>query len=293
MKNIYVAATSQHVGKTTSTLGLVSAFMKNGIDVGYCKPVGQKYLDVHDMRVDKDTLLFADLIHFDLDPKIHSPIILGHGATTMLLDNPGKYNLEDLILEAAAALEATKQLVIYEGTGHPGVGSIAGLSNAHVAKMLNAGVIMVVEGGIGSTIDMLNMSLALFREEDVPIIGVIVNKVIPEKRNKIRYYLQKWLDREGLPLLGVIPYDKTLAYPVMKTVADSINGIVTHNRDKLDNKVEDILAGSLIDLKELKSLKLLPIGDAGITDAGLVHLRGMPQLEYLGLRGNKVTDMGL
>ena len=34
--------------------------------------------------------------------------------------------------------------MVYEGTGHPGVGSIVNLSNARVAKILEAGVIMVV-----------------------------------------------------------------------------------------------------------------------------------------------------
>ena len=296
MKNIYVAATSQHVGKTTSTLGLVSAFMKRGFDVGYCKPVGQKYLDVHDMRVDKDTLLFADLIHFDLDPRIHSPVILGQGTTSMLLDDPDKYDLDSMILEAAKELEQSKQLVIYEGTGHPGVGSIANLSNARVARLLKAGVIMVVEGGIGSTIDMLNMSLALFREEKVPIIGVIVNKVIPDKRNKIRYYLKKWLDRNDLPLLGVIPYDKTLAHPVMKSVADSINGIVTHNQQALDNKVEEIIAGSLIDLKELKSFKnLLLVVSVRSLDSAIKKIQSIAQMinkEGTPLTGIVATGQG-
>ena len=60
-KSIYVAASSQHVGKTTSTLGLVSAFQDLGINVGYCKPVGQKFLELGNLRVDKDALLFADL----------------------------------------------------------------------------------------------------------------------------------------------------------------------------------------------------------------------------------------
>ena len=279
MKSLYVAASSQHVGKTTSTLGLVSAFMKRGYRVGYCKPVGQKYLDVQDLRVDKDTLLFADLIHFDLDPSIHSPIILGKGATTRILDNPGKWDLESRILQASESLESTNDMVIYEGTGHPGVGSVAGLSNARVAKILDAGVIMVVPGGIGSTIDMLNMCLSLFREENVPVVGVIVNKVIPEKLEKITQYVKKWLDRQGLPLLGVMPYDQTLAYPVMKRVAESINGVVTHNPDRLTNQVEDILAGSLIDLKELKSFKdLLLVASVNSLDNALKKLHSISKM---------------
>lgn len=254
-RHLFVAATSQHVGKTTNTLGLVSALMQRGYDVGYCKPVGQEFLEVEDLRVDKDTVLFADLIHFDLDPREHSPIIIGSGATTQLLDSPGSVDLEGMILEAARLLESHKEVIIFEGTGHPGVGSVAEISNARVARILGAGVIMVVEGGIGSTIDQLNLCLSLFREEKVPILGVIINKVIPDKIDKVRYYVGKWLARHDLTLLGVIPYDKTMAYPVMKAVADAIDGVVTHNPDRLYNKVEDILAGSLIDLKDLKSFK--------------------------------------
>jgi len=255
MHNIYMAASSQHVGKTTCTLGLVSAFQHDGYNVGYSKPVGQKSLEVDNLRVDKDTVLFADLLGFDMDPKLHSPVILGSGATTRFLDHPEEFNLQEDIRNAAIELDRIHDIVIFEGTGHPGVGSVAGISNAHVAKLVKAPVIMVVEGGIGSTIDMMNMNLALFREEGVHILGIIVNKVIPDKIDRVRYYLNEWLEPRGIPILGLIPYEKSLAYPVMRTVADSVAGLTTHNAEKLDNKVEDIMAGSLIDTPELKSFE--------------------------------------
>lgn len=250
-----MAASSQHVGKTTCTLGLVSALMREGYQVGYCKPVGQKSLEVDNLRVDKDTVLFADLIDFEIDPQLHSPVILGPGATTKFLDSPQEFNLREEIFNASDKLGRMHDIVIFEGTGHPGVGSVAGVSNANVAKLVKAPVIMVVEGGIGSTIDMLNMNLALFREEDVPVLGVIVNKVIPEKMERVRYYLNKWLQPRGIPILGLIPYEKSLAFPVMRTIADSISGLTTHNHEYLDNKVEDIVAGSLLDIQELKAFE--------------------------------------
>ena len=42
-----------------------------------------------------------------------------------------------------------KDYVIIEGTGHAGVGSVFNLSNAQVARRLNAKVIIVAAGGIG------------------------------------------------------------------------------------------------------------------------------------------------
>lgn len=286
-KNIYVAASSQHVGKTTSTLGLVSGFMKKGLKVGYCKPVGQKFLDVNNLIVDKDTVLFADLIHFDLIPEYHSPVILGKGATEKYLDNPDQYDLHGIISEAQRYMSNNNDITIYEGTGHPGVGSVAGLSNAKVAKLLDAGVVMIVEGGIGSTIDMLNMCTAIFRENDVPIVGVIINKVREEKIRKVEEYVKKWLDRNNLPLLGVIPYDQTLAYPLIRSIAKSVSGTIIYNSDADNNKVSSILAGSLIDLEKLEnsSDQLLVVATKALNGA----IKKIDSIEKL----NKITTTSL
>lgn len=247
LKNLYVAATSQHVGKTTSTLGLAAGFKKANINTGYCKPVGQRHIELKGSVVDKDAVLFADLLKLDIEPSIHSPVIIGKGATTKFLNNPEKYDLKALIREASEKLSATHDAIIYEGTGHPGVGSVGNVSNADVAKLLDARVVMVVEGGIGNTIDRLNMSMGLFREANVPIIGVIINKVIPDKMDIVREYVGKWLDKKNLNLLGVVPYDNTLGYPLLWTISNSINGTFEHFSERGFNKVENILPGSIVD----------------------------------------------
>jgi len=268
-KSIYVAATNQHVGKTTSTLGLVSVIKKSGVNIGYCKPVGQRFLDLKNIRVDKDTLLFADLLGFELNPDHHSPVILGHGATTTYLDDPEAFDFEADIKYAANYLATQHDFVIFEGTGHPGVGSIVNLSNADVARLVDAAVIMIVEGGIGSTIDRLNVSLAMFREKQVPVIGIIINKVIPEKLEKVSYYVGKKLNQMGLPLLGVMPYDETLAHPIISTICDAVNGTVIKNMDQVEGRVEEIMAGSLIDINRIRESKniLLVVGADRVNNA--------------------------
>lgn len=296
-KNIYVAASSQHVGKTTSTLGLVAACKKRGYKVGYCKPVGQKFLNIQNLIVDKDTVLFADLIDFDLQPDIHSPVILGTGSTSMILDNAETVDLDSEILYAKEELSKNYDIVIYEGTGHPGVGSIANLSNARVAKLVDAGVIMVVEGGIGSTIDMLNMCTALFREEGVPIIGVIINKVKVEKMEKVKKYLSIWLKKKKIPLLGCIPYDQSLAFPLMRSVADAINAKIIAHDEMLDtNVVENILAGSLVDLKELKTFQnLLLVTSYRTADSAIskvISFSNLIDIEHTPLAGIVLTGEG-
>ena len=260
--SIFVAATNQHVGKTTSTLGLVTVLKQAGVNVGYCKPVGQQHLDYNNLRVDKDTVLFAELLNFDIVPEHHSPVILGKGTTSAYLDRPEDFDFVERIENARDALSQRHDMVIYEGTGHPGVGSIANISNPRVAKIVNAGAIMIVEGGIGATIDRLNLSLSLFREMKVPIVGVIVNKVKLDKMDKVQHYVGMKLKEMNLNLLGVLPYDQSLAFPIMRTIVDAIKGTVVYNIDHLENKVENIMAGSLIDVSKLQKTNsnLLVVG---------------------------------
>src|SRR5690625_4921917 len=146
MKGFYVAATNQHIGKTTSTLGLAAIYRSKGLNVGYCTPAGQEFLDLEQLRVDKDTLLFADLIVFNLTPAYHLMVILGSGAMAAFIDHPDRYTYREDVQNASSHLQASHDIIIYEGTGHPVVGSMVNLSNAEVAKMLGLGVVMIVEG---------------------------------------------------------------------------------------------------------------------------------------------------
>lgn len=256
-KRIYVAATSQHVGKTTCTLGIYSVLRERGHKVGYCKPVGQEFVDLGDLKVDKDALLFSKMMGFDLAAELHSPVLIGSGVTTAFLENPTGFHFKDKILKAAEALDAQHDVMVYEGTGHPGVGSVVNLSNADVAKALGAEVIMVVEGGIGSTIDELNVKLALFREQQVKIHGIIINKVLPDKMNKVRVLVGKKLDEWGIPLLGMLPYDHSMTHPIMETIRQAVKGRVVFNEEYLDNWIENIASGALVERREVEHLERL------------------------------------
>jgi dethiobiotin synthetase len=252
---IYIAATNQHVGKTTFTLGISAALRNRGYRVGYCKPVGQEYVSLNDNLVaDKDALLFAQTLNFSLKPAVHSPVILGEGATQQYWDNPAAYPYRKQIKEAVQHFPPEEfDWVVFEGTGHPGVGSIVGLSNAVVARMVGARVILIVRGGIGRTVDELALSLSLFRQEGVRVEGVVVNKVLPEKIGKIEHYLGKILNAWGIPLLGVIPYDASMLFPLFELIRDAVDGRVVANADYLENRIASIVSGSLVESYDLRT----------------------------------------
>ncbi|NJC25415.1 AAA family ATPase [Neolewinella antarctica] len=257
LDRLYIAATSQHVGKTTCTLGLMAAIRARDRKVSYCKPVGQEFVELGDLKVDKDALLFARGMDFELSADLHSPVIIGHGVTSAYLDDPSAFTFPADITRASRRLHKENDFVIYEGTGHPGVGSVCDVSNAQVAQLLDAPVVMIVEGGIGSTIDKLNMNLAMFRERRVPVRGVIVNKTLPAKMDKVRHYVDVYLKKVGIPLLGVLPFEKQLSSPIMASIRRALNGKTIMHRSRMDNRVENIASGSLLAQEEVENLKNL------------------------------------
>ncbi len=253
-KRLYIAATNQHVGKTTCTLGIIFALKERGLRVGYCKPVGQEFISLDDgLKADKDALLFSRVLQFPLQPAVHSPVILGEGATQAFWDTPEAFPLREHLLRAALHFNAASfDWVVFEGTGHPGVGSIVGLSNAVVARLTGARVILIVRGGIGRTVDEMALALSLFRQEGISVEGVIVNKVLPEKVDKIRHYLEKVLGTLGIPLLGVIPYDETMMFPLFEQIRSAVNGRVVFYPDKMENRIAAVVSGSLVETYDLR-----------------------------------------
>jgi dethiobiotin synthetase len=251
---LYIAATNQHVGKTTCTLGIIFALKERGLRVGYCKPVGQEFISLDDgLKADKDALLFSRVLQFPLQPAVHSPVILGEGATQAFWDAPDAFPFREQLLRAALHFNAALfDWVVFEGTGHPGVGSIVGLSNAVVARLTGARVVLIVRGGIGRTVDEMALALSLFRQEGISVEGVIVNKVLPEKVGKIRHYLEKVLATLGIPLLGVIPYDETMMFPLFEQIRSAVNGRVVFYPDKMENRIAAVVSGSLVETYDLR-----------------------------------------
>lgn len=246
--SIFIAATDQHIGKTTTSLGLLSAFKKRGIDVGYCKPLGQEYVVYGQEHVDKDVALFAELMPFDVIPHLHSPVLTKRGMTEKYIDSPNHDELVAKIDTSAQMLREKHDTVLFEGTGHPGVGSIVGLSNADVARRINAGVILVLKGGIGNTYDRYMLCKRFFEAANAQILGVIINKIMPNKEEKVKEYLTKIFSKEKVEILGFVPHDQRLSCPLLSTIAAELNADLLTPDDQLDRLVENVVVGSLMEI---------------------------------------------
>src|SRR5215831_14767108 len=204
---VFIAATRQNDGKTTAALGLIAALQRHFPRVGYIKPVGQRFVEIEEQKIDEDTVLMNSVFSLNCPLVDMSPIAVEPDFTRKYLESSNNDALVRKIQNAFDRVAWEKDFVLCEGSGHAGVGSVFDLSNAQVAKTLGAKVIIVTSGGIGKPIDEVTLNQALFEKEGVQIIGVIINKVIGTKIDYVADFARRGFKRKGLELLGVLPHE--------------------------------------------------------------------------------------
>jgi len=242
---VFVAATRQNDGKTTTSLGLLAALERRYGRVGYIKPVGQRFVEIDDQKIDEDSVLMNHVFRLNCPLVDMSPIAVEPDFTRRYLQNANLDSLTKRIHKAFDRVAWEKQFVLIEGTGHAGVGSVFDLSNATVARLLGSKVVIVSRGGIGLPIDEVVMNRALFEAEGVEVIGVILNKVLPEKLEYITDFARRGLKRKGLELLGVIPHQPILSKPTLDLIREELKAEVLAGASRIHNIVQRVVIGSM------------------------------------------------
>ncbi len=265
-KRIFIAATRMNDGKTTTSLALFAALRSFTDRVGFIKPVGQRFIEHDGHQIDEDSVLLNRIFNVEIPLQAMSPIAIHPTFTREYLERPEATHtaLIDRMCRAFDRAAYDKDYVIIEGTGHAGVGSVFNLSNADVAKILDAKVIIVASGGIGRPIDEIALNKALFESAGVEILGAIINKVIPDKKDEIEKYCGIALERMGIPLLGCIPVERHLMQPNLNQIVEEVEGRWLngehHGRKERINKViiGAMAAKGLVDYLQRGTLIITP-----------------------------------
>ncbi|MYW10639.1 cobyrinate a,c-diamide synthase, partial [Streptomyces sp. SID2563] len=173
---LVIAAPSSGSGKTTVATGLMAAFAARGLAVSGHK-VGPDYIDpgFHTLATGRPG---RNLDAYMCGPELIAPLF-AHGARGCGL----------------AVVEGVMGL--YDGAS--GLGELA--STAHVAKLLRAPVVLVVDASSQSrSVAALVHGFASW-DTEVRIGGVILNKVGSDRHEAL---LREALEESGVPVLGAL-----------------------------------------------------------------------------------------
>ncbi|MGO4956650.1 cobyrinate a,c-diamide synthase [Luteococcus sp. Sow4_B9] len=190
---LLLAAASSSSGKTTIALGLMAALREGGLQVAPFK-TGPDYIDpgYHTLAAGRPG---RNLDAHLCGPDLLAPLFL-HGCQT-----PAPADIA--IIEGAMGL--------FDGSlGRPPVGRAGFGSSAHVAKVLRAPVLLVVDAAKSSTtVAAVVHGLASF-DPDVTVAGVLLNKV-GSARNVAE--CTRAVEQLGIPVVGAVPRSAELVTP--------------------------------------------------------------------------------
>jgi BioD-like phosphotransacetylase family protein len=244
-KGIFIAATGQNQGKTTTSLAIFRKMLEEYGDLSFMKPVGQRTIELNGESADEDALLMKEVFQLKSNANVMSPVTVPRGFTKDYLDGKRtNESIKNAILNGWKELVANNKPVIVEGTGHAGVGSVFGMNNAQVAKSLDLPVIMIAGGGIGRPLDEFTLNLSIFQQEGVKVEGVIFNKTDIQKKDQVEKYCSIFLDKLGISCLGVIEYNNILENPSLRRLQLDLNAKILSGEKNLDVVPLKILAGA-------------------------------------------------
>ena len=245
MRQVYLAATGQNRGKTTTSIGLLDGFLRRGLETRFMKPVGQRTVIEQGTPADEDAILVRNVFGLTDPMTVMSPVHIPRGFTKSYINGDIVEDLGARIRQAHRAVSRSGEILLIEGTGHAGVGAVIGLSNATVAAMLGAPAIIVSEGGVGRPIDEIVLNASHFASHGVRVAGAIVNKVDLDAQPGIVRTLDRGLALHGIPLLGVLPYRPILSNPTLAMILEGVHGETVHPGPDLDRVIGGVAIGAM------------------------------------------------
>jgi len=227
-KNIFIAATEPNSGKSAISIGLLDAFERLVPDVGYIKPIAQRFKN-HDTH-DADATLLKEVFHMEAELPDMNPV-------SMKDIQADKDQAIEEIMHAYNTIAKDKDVVVIEGTDYTSSTSALEFDiNAEVAKNLGAPVLLVANGRGRSVEDILSNITECrdsFEDNGCHFLGVIVNKLDTENYDETYQELQTHLAQEETSLFGAVPFSPILAKPRLIDVVEALNATVIYRGDDL------------------------------------------------------------
>jgi uncharacterized protein len=234
MNKWVIASIGESAGKTSIIVGLAKVVKK---PFGYLKPLGDRMIYREKKAWDYDADTVTRIFGIKGDPE---ELTLGfeHSKLRYMYDEEGrKKRLQEMVSKAGEGL------LFVEGGKGLRYGVSIGLDPLSVAKYIDAKLLIVIDGHVDTLVDDAIYVKNHLDMTGVTFQGIIFNKVrdIEDFKN---IHLRK-LTEMGIPVLGIIPYQKELAYFTVDYLAERLFAKVITGEKSLHRVIRNILVGAM------------------------------------------------
>ena len=89
------------------------------------------------------------------------------------------------------------------------------------------------------------LNKALFDKEGVEMVGVVLNKVMPDHHDQIAEFTRAGFERLGIDLMGIIPVEPILADPSLGQICSEIKGGFLNEPAQTRRLVRRVVIGAM------------------------------------------------
>jgi BioD-like phosphotransacetylase family protein len=241
MISLYIGSTAGYTGKTLVSMGLGYKFKKDGLKVGYFKPVGILPIKVNNILTDNDAWRIYRALELKDPISEICPVVMTQelAVNSYLKDIKG---LLSRIVKSYNNLSKDKDIMIIGGYGSIYTGSFLGLQGLKVIQRLDSKVIIVVKYEGEYIVDYV---LQVKKDLKDRFLGIVLNRVDVEHRKAVDEYVIPFLKRKGVDIIGVLPYDSVVGSITVEELNDMLGGKILCGHDKVGKLVEHFLIGAM------------------------------------------------
>lgn len=242
MVPLFVGSVSTYSGKNVVCLGIAKRLINDGISMGYFKPVGVFPIQHEGALTDEDVLFFRDALNIEDKLTDMCPVVLTEGLLARALKGKAG-GLRDKMLKAFKNVSADKDVVLINGLGNLHHGRFLGCAELDLINDTDSKVILT------DRFEYVNISVDGFLDAKERLgdrlIGVIVNRVNPDKVEMVRELALPFLRDHGIAALGVMPEDPVLGAVTVGELRAALDGDLVSGEDHLDDLVEQFCIGAM------------------------------------------------
>lgn len=241
MATLYVASTETFVGKSAVCVGLLEQGRRDGLTIGYMKPVSVSVTRTETSVLDEDAAFIRE--HFQLSEPLNqiAPVLVTQSAVEQIMRGRGP-DLTKRLRNAYIATSRDRDLVILEGTNTWSEGSIVDLSADQVSDMLQAPVLMI--GRYRSAL-MLDSVLAVQRYLGDRLLGVLINQIEESKLDYVKTRVVPFLEQRGIAVFGTLVDDAQLAGVTVADLHEFLGGQLIGSHEWGSKLIERLLIGAM------------------------------------------------
>ena len=261
---VLVTSLEESTGKTAVALALGRAAQARDERVGYMKPKGTRLQSAVGKTLDEDPMLAREVLDLDaamheMEPIVYSPTFVKEAIRGR--EDPDA--LRDQIEERFEALSADVDRMIVEGGGSLNTGGIVNLTDADLAELLDATVVLVAGFEGPSDLDEV---LAVADALGDRLGGVLFNDVPDAAFDSLASDAVPFLEGRGIRVYGTIPRDEELAGVTIDELADEIGAEILTSDVPTDGRIRRFVVGAMSAGEALGQLRR--VRDAALITGG-------------------------